>query len=58
LETSYGNQSEYGINREELPDFKGRVYVPNQLAIKELMLDEFHRNPYVSHLGYHKLFFA
>jgi len=33
-------------------------YVPNQMEIKQIILDEFHRTPYATHPGYQKLFFA
>lgn len=36
--------------------FKGRVYVPNQMAVKQKLLDEFHRSPYAAHPRYQKPF--
>lgn len=29
--------------------YKNRLYVPNQNDIKNLILDEFHKRPYVGH---------
>lgn len=36
--------------------FRGRIFVPNQKAIKQYIPDEFHRSPYMVHLGYQNLF--
>lgn len=38
--------------------YKNRLYVPNQLDIKNLILDEFQKRPYVGHPGYQKLITA
>ena len=35
--------------------FRNQIYVPNQNSVKQLILDEFHRKPYATHLGYQKL---
>jgi len=31
--------------------YKGRIYVPNQKEIKDLILDECHKSPYAGHLS-------
>jgi hypothetical protein len=31
------------------------LYVTNLVDLKHLIMDEFHRRPYVGHLGYHKM---
>lgn len=51
-----GKSTEYSIDDRGLLNFRGRVYVHNQLSFKQMFLDEFHRNPYVAHRGYHTLF--
>jgi len=38
--------------------FRNIIYVPNQNYVKQLLLDEFHKKPYVTHPAYQKLFFA
>jgi len=38
--------------------YKGRLYVPNQNSIQNLILDEFHRSHYAGHLGYQKMITA
>eukprot|EP00253_Pinus_taeda_P030914 PITA_30914 len=38
--------------------YKGRLYVPNQNSIKNLILDEFHKSHYAGHPGYQKLITA
>lgn len=30
--------------------------MPNQKALKQYLLDEFHKSPYMAHPGYQKLF--
>lgn len=35
--------------------YKGRLYVPNQNSIRNLILDEYHRSHYVGHPGYQKM---
>ena len=35
--------------------YQERMYVPNQKNIKQLILDEYHKNPYAPYPGYQKL---
>ena len=45
----------YKINHEGMLIYKQRIYVPNQKNVKDLILDEHHKNLYADHRGYHKL---
>lgn len=51
---SSAKQREYSINSKNLLLFKNRIYVPNQLSLKQSMLNEFHRSPCATHPGYQK----
>jgi hypothetical protein len=31
------------------------LYVPSLVELRHLIMDEFHKRPYVGHLGYHKM---
>eukprot|EP00253_Pinus_taeda_P019073 PITA_19073 len=44
------------LQREQLSN--GRNPVPNQLPLKQSMLDEFHRSPYAAHQGYQNILTA
>jgi hypothetical protein len=35
--------------------YNNRLYVPNSTELKHLIMDEFHRRPYVGHPGYQKM---
>ena len=35
-------QSDYKINSENLLTFIENIYIPNQMSLKELILDEYH----------------
>ena len=50
-----GNTSEYGVNKEKMLTFRGKLYVPNHVDLKELIMNEYHRSNYVGHPGYHKM---
>lgn len=43
---------DYNLNEEELLLFKGKLYIPNSIDLKLLILDKFHKKPYLGHLGY------
>lgn len=53
-----GKQSNYVINSNNLLTFRNKIYVPNQNSFKQLLLDKFHKNPYVTLPGYQKLLTA
>lgn len=35
--------------------YNGRIYVPNQKEVKDIILDECHKSQYAGHLAYQKL---
>jgi hypothetical protein len=35
--------------------YNKRLYVPNSIDMRKLIMDEFHRRPYVDHPGYQKM---
>ena len=45
----------YEVNQEYLLVYRGRIYVPNQKNIKQIILDEYHKIPCAGHLRYQKL---
>ena len=47
--------SEYGVNNDQMLTFRGEVYVPNRMDLKELIMDEYHRSNYAGHPGYQKI---
>ena len=42
----------YKLRDDSLLLYKNMMYVPNSTNLRHLILDEFHRRPYVGHLGY------
>ena len=50
-----GSTSKYGVNKDQILTFRGKVYVPNRVDLKELIIDEYHRSNYAGYLGYHKM---
>ena len=36
------NNSEYGVNQEQMVTFRGKLYVPNRVDLKELIMNEYH----------------
>ena len=49
---------EYGVNNDQMLTFRGNVYVPNRVDLKELIMNEYHRSNYVGHPTYHKMLTA
>ena len=45
----------FSLNKKGLMLYKIRLYVPNVLEIKLLILNEVHKSPYSGHLGYQKM---
>jgi hypothetical protein len=45
----------YWLGADSLLLYNNRLYVPNSTDLKCLILDEFHRRPYVGHPGYQKM---
>ena len=50
-----GNTSKYGVNKEQMLTFRGKLYVPNRVDLKELIMNEYHRSNYAGHPGYQKM---
>ena len=50
-----GKSVDYRINKDGLLTFKERIFVPNRMELKELILKECHRSNYSRHLGYQKM---
>ena len=38
--------------------FRGKIYIPNYVDLKELIMNEYHRSNYAGHPGYHKMLTA
>ena len=53
-----GNTSEYGVNKEKILTFRGKLYVPNRVDLKELIMNEYHRSNYAGHQRYQKMLTA
>jgi hypothetical protein len=45
----------YHLATDELLLYNNRLYLPNSKDLRQLVMDEFHRRPYVSHPGYQKM---
>ena len=50
--------SDYGINKDQLLTFKGKLYIPNIMSLKEMIMNEYHHSNYSRHLGYQKMLIA
>jgi hypothetical protein len=48
----------YQLTEEGLLIYKGRLYIPNSIELKKLILDELHKKPYSGHPGYQKMITA
>jgi len=53
-----GNQQKFELDNVGVLYYKGRIYIPNQSQIKNLILDEFHTSHYAGHPGYQKMITA
>ena len=49
------NTSEYGVSKEQMITFKGKLYIQNRVDLKELIMNEYHQSNYVGHPGYQKM---
>jgi hypothetical protein len=45
---------DYNLDNDEIPRYRGRIYVPNSNELKSLILREMHNVPYAGHPGYQK----
>jgi hypothetical protein len=43
------------LDRNGLLRFKNRIYIPDYVELKLIVLDKVHKRPYSSHLGYQKM---
>ena len=46
---------DYGIKKDQMLTFKGKLYIPNRKILKELIMDEYHHSNYSGHPGYQKM---
>ena len=42
----------YKLEEDGLLTYKGRIYIPNVVGLRRVVMDEIHQAPYSSHLGY------
>jgi hypothetical protein len=54
-ETKEKRYEGYPIRDDNLLMYNKMLYVPNSTNLRKLILNEFHRRPYVGHLGYQKI---
>ena len=47
-----GINFDYGVNNDYMLTFRGKVYGPNRVDLKELIMNENHRSNYGGHPGY------
>ena len=47
--------ADYTQNQKGLICYKNRLYVPNVETLKKEILEEYHKQPYAGHPGYHKM---
>jgi hypothetical protein len=47
--------TDYNIDKNGILRFKNRIYVPNYVDLKLVILNELHKNPYSGHPGYQKM---
>ena len=44
----------YKLKEDGLLTYKGRIYIPNVVDLRRVVMDEIHQAPYSSHPGYQK----
>jgi hypothetical protein len=49
------NKKDLSIDKKGLLRFKNRLYIPDSVELKFIVLDEVHKKPYFGHLGYQKI---
>jgi hypothetical protein len=54
-ESSERKYEGYQLTIDNLLLYNNRLYVPESLDLKKLIMDDFHRRPYVDHHGYQKM---
>ena len=45
---------DYKLENDEIIMYRGIIYVPNSLELKNMILREIHKVPYAGHPGYQK----
>jgi hypothetical protein len=45
---------EYNLEKGDILMYRSKIYVPNSQELKNLILKEMHKVPYVGHPGYQK----
>jgi hypothetical protein len=54
-ESSERKYEGYQLTIDNLLLYNNRLYVPESLDLKKLIMDDFHRRPYVGRFGYQKM---
>jgi hypothetical protein len=49
------NYEEYQLTIDGLLLYSNKTYIPDLADMKNLIMDEFHRRPYVGHPGYQEM---
>ena len=44
----------YNLEEDGIPTYKGRIYIPNVVDLRTVVIDEIHQSPYSGHPGYQK----
>ena len=44
----------YKLEEDGFIIYKNRIYIPNAIDLRRVVMDEIHQTPYSSHLGYQK----
>ena len=44
----------YKLEEDGLLTYKGRIYIPNVIELRRVVMDEIHQAPYSGHPGYQK----
>jgi hypothetical protein len=52
--TTISHERDLSIDKDGLLHFKNRLYIPNSVELKIIVLDEVHKKPYSGHPGYQK----
>jgi len=57
LQKNEGNlhHTNFNIDKNGMLKFKNKLYVPNFVELKMMILDELHKNPYYGHPRYQKM---
>ena len=53
--TKNSDKTDLSLDKNGLLWFKNKIYIPNSVELKLMILDEVHKKPYSSHLGYQKM---